>query len=82
MAIGETDHSKLQACHFPRYTLVQGRQFQPINNKIRINVLIKNGLDYEEVDLTNEIPTCTIRYGGWTISFCYREWAKGGSPPT
>ena len=82
LAIGETDFSKLQACHFPGYTLIQGRQTQPINNKIRINILIKTGLDYEEVDLTNEIPTCAVLYGGWTISFCYREWAKGGSPPT
>ena len=82
LAIGETDQDKLQACHFPGYSFVQGRQTNPLNKKIRMNILVKDGLEFEEVDLMNEVPTCTIKFGGWNLCFCYREWSKGGDPDT
>ena len=82
LGIGEVDLSKLQVCSTPGYTIVPGRQLNPINGKMRVNVLIKDGLPYQELDMSCEIPTCCIVYGGWTILFLYREWAKGGDQTT
>lgn len=80
LGLGEVDLTKLQQCHHPGYQLVSGRQ---LNSKsIRVNVLIKNGLEYEELDLSNEVPTCTIKYGGWNLCFIYREWRKSGRQDT
>ena len=80
LAIGEVPHHKLSQCHTPGYHILAGRQSN--SKKVRINLLIKDGTEYEEIDLTNEIPTCTIRYAGWTLCFLYREWMKCGDSRT
>ena len=49
LAIAEVDLSKLLLCHHPGYVLVRGKQLNPINGKIRVNVLIKEGVVVEEV---------------------------------
>ena len=82
LGIGETDFDKLNSCHFPGYFLLRGLQSNPINKKIRMNLLIKDGVDYEELNMENEIPTCTILLDGWRICFAYREWSKGGDVNT
>ena len=80
LGLGEVDLTKLQQCHYPNYQLVAGRQ---TNSKtIRVNALVKHGLEFEELDLTNEVPTCAIKYGGWNLCFTYREWRKSGRQET
>lgn len=82
LAIGELDHDKLLQLYYPGYDLVPGTQMNPINKKIRVNCLVKVGVVYEVLDLSCEIPTCTLKVDGWTLCFIYREWAKGGDQDT
>ena len=82
LAIGEACYNDLLLCHYPGYHLIQGRQSNPVNKKLRCNIFVKVGLPIEEIDITCEVPTCSIRYGGWNLVFLYREWAKGGDQDT
>ena len=50
LGLGEVDHEKLELCHFPGYMLIKGRQSIQ-NNKMRINLLIKEHVEFEELDL-------------------------------
>ena len=34
------------------------------------------------MDLECEVPTCTLKYGDWTVCFLYREWMKCGDSKT
>ena len=80
LAIGEIPHHKLSQCHFPGYHILPGKQLN--SKKVRLNLLVKDGLEYQELDLTSEIPTCTVRYAGWNCVFIYREWMKCGDSRT
>ena len=83
IGLGEVSHHKLQQCHFPGYTLVKGRQNNITTDKnIRLNVLTKEGLSYQELDISNDIPTCALKYHGWNLVFVYREWAVLGDNRT
>ena len=80
LGIGEVSYDKLSLCHFPGYTIYRGKQSN--SKKIRMNLLVKNGLVVEEMDLECEVPTCTVKYGDWTVCFLYREWMKCGDSKT
>ena len=82
LAIGETEHASLEDCHHPGYDLIKGRITNPINNKIRINLFIKTGTQYEEIDMACEVPTVAVKYGDWSLVFLYREWAKQADQST
>ena len=59
LAIGEASFDKLSLCHTPGYTLLQGTQTNSI--KMRLNLLIKEGVGYEVLDMENELPTAIIK---------------------
>ena len=80
LAIAELPLAKLEQCHHPGYRLLPGKQQN--SKKIRMNLLIKDGIEYEELDFTNEVPTVAIKLSNWSVVFVYREWRKCGDAST
>ena len=59
LAIGETSYEKLELCHFPGYQLLRGNQNN--STRMRLNLLVKDGLEYQRLHMVNELPTCALR---------------------
>ena len=73
LVLTEVDSAKVSLCHFPNYSLVTGKLKNA--KKVRICLLVKNGYDFEELDLNCHTPTVSIKIKSMlTVIGVYREW--------
>ena len=79
IAIAEPTFEDLDIDWTP-YTLVKG--YIKGGKKIRLNILIKSNIQFEQSHWNVEVPHTVIKMEGWTIVFTYREWAKCGDQMT
>ena len=79
LGLGEVDYDKLAGCHFAGYSLLQGNQSIQ-NKRMRCNILIKDDISYEEINIVSEVPTCGVHVCCWNVLMVYREWQVIGDP--
>lgn len=76
LGLAEPRRSELETMSFPGYSLVTGTA-NGIEN-CRLNVLVKDGLQYEVLPLATEIPCLLLKVGEAKVIMLYREWNKDG----
>ena len=64
--------------HWPDYTLVPGTVNDGNSTNTRLNILIKNEIEFTQISWKSDVPHCVLQVKGWTIVMVYREWAKLG----
>ena len=62
------------------YKLVSG-QCNGVNDP-RINLLVKDGLQFQRINFQSDIPTVVVKVSGHTFVFFYREWRLDGKKET
>ena len=79
--ISELPEDRVAQCCPTGYHHVKGT-LKNSTKPVRVSAIVKNGVEYKEVKLKAEIPTCVLKIDSWTITGAYREWAKEGVPET
>ena len=67
---------------WPDYTLVPGTVNNGNKNNTRLNILIKNDIQYKQISWDTDVPHCVLEVKDWLIVMVYREWAKLGDQQT
>ena len=80
LALSEPRWSELSTFTFDGYNLIKGIQIGVKDP--RMNVLVKDGVDYTQINLRSQLPTVHLRIGGQHLVFTYREWRKSGVKDT
>ena len=80
LSVIEPRHSEMLTLEYSGYSLIQG-QCNGVNDP-RINLLVKDGIQYERVNLASDIPTVVVKVTSQTFIFFYREWRLDGVKET
>ena len=76
LGLAEPRRSELEMMVFPGYTLVPGMANGIVDP--RLNVFVKDELQYEVINFMTEIPSLLLRVGETKVLTLYREWNKDG----
>ena len=79
--ISELPADRVAQCCPAGYHHVEGT-LKNSKKPVRVSALVKNGVEYKEIKLNTEVPTCALKIDSWTVCGAYREWAKEGVPET
>ena len=80
LGLAEPRRSELEMMVFPGYTLVPGMANGIVDP--RLNVFVKDELQYEVINFMTEIPSLLLRVGETKVLTIYREWNKDGVADT
>ena len=76
LCIGEVRQSTIKTINLPGYKLVKGKQQNA--DDCRINMLVKEAVNCELLDLSCDCPLASIKINGLNIISIYREWRVSG----
>ena len=80
LGIAEPKYEEISNARWPGYNIIKGTIAG--YEKVRVNALIKAGLQYTVEDWNLDIPTVVIKFKTMILIYTYREWAQGADSMT
>ena len=80
LGVAEPTSEDMEKMQIRGYSLIKGTLKQ--GRKIRLNVLIKDGVQYKIERFCSEVPSSLITIDNFKFLFYYREWRKQGQKDT
>ena len=76
LGVAEPYTDDLEKMRIKGYNLVKGNLKR--GRKIRLNVFVKDGVDYKIERFCSDIPACLIKIENFKFLYYYREWRREG----
>ena len=80
LGIAEPQTEDLEKMRIRGYSVIKGKLKR--GRKVRLNVLVKEGVEYKIENFCSEIPASLIKIDKFKFLFYYREWRKEGKKDT